>query len=183
MAAAVQAGRTGTEAPLLEVHGGRSELEAEAGAEPALDAGMPFPVPSVLLGIAISPSLRRAGWCSRWALWRDSRGKGLFAMEFHAWSLLGRRCLKKGCNRWNEAAESIKARARSALQRLKIWEFIILLLPYPVVFGSWSRLHPRGACCSWQTLCFGGGGKGSLRHDCEGLLWDRVPARQQRGCV
>lgn len=76
-------------------------------------------------------------------------------MEFHAWSLLGRHCLKKGCNRWNEAAESIKARDRSALQQLKMWGFSILLLPYPTVFGSWSRLHPRGACCSWQALCFG----------------------------
>lgn len=90
---------------------------------------------------------------------------------------ISRHCFKKGCNRWKEAAESIKARARSALQQPEIWRFIVLLLPYAAVFGSWFQLHPRGACCSWQALCFGGVGKGSLRRDCEGLLWDCVPAR------
>lgn len=56
---------------------------------------MPFPVPAVLSGIAISPSPRRAGGCSPWVLRRESGGKGLFAMEFHARSLLGRRSLKE----------------------------------------------------------------------------------------
>lgn len=58
----MRAGGPGTEAPLLEAHRGRRELEAEAGGELALGCGAAVPrPPRVLSGIAASLSPRRAG--------------------------------------------------------------------------------------------------------------------------
>lgn len=68
-----------------------------------------------------------------WALQRDRGGRGLFAMEFHAWSLL--EGLKKGCNRWNEAAESIKARALLLCSSSKYGGLSFCAFPMPLSLG------------------------------------------------